>query len=410
MVVSNSHGATASDNAELVVLRKTDFVQRELPKTYSPGLPVMVLLHATPMIDVAVYALEDAPPLNWAVSSLSDGGSYDAVAKRVKFGPFFDALPRTFSFFVTPPPDAAGPGQFGGRASADGASSPIGGDQEIGLAPRHPADRNPGDFRITIDELTAYGAAWRSGVRWLAELSPIPIDYVTRAGFLWKNGENYIFNLSIPEAPLCWEARAAGGLASVRPQEWQPELDPPRPAFAKRAIPEWVEPRTSIAVEITVDPGARASVYAVYDQGPAGWTVAAISHEGVFDATIEAVRWGPFLDHAPRMLRCQVSSPATPFDRRSFLGLVSIDGVSIPVTGPQEVAAVTRLSSLVRLPDGRLRMDSSAWIGERAVVEVSPDLRRWTTLGVFTNREGAVTFVDPGALGQARRFYRVLRP
>ena len=47
------------------------------------------------------------------------------------------------------------------------------------------------DLRLGIGEVTAYGAAWRSGSPWLCHPDAIPIDYVTRAGFLWRAGECY---------------------------------------------------------------------------------------------------------------------------------------------------------------------------------------------------------------------------
>jgi hypothetical protein len=68
--------------------------------------------------------------------------------------------------------------------------------------PRHPADIN-NDWRITIDEITAYGAAWKRGTAWPTGPSPILIDYLTNAGAMWKNGERYRYD-STKNPPLCW--------------------------------------------------------------------------------------------------------------------------------------------------------------------------------------------------------------
>lgn len=53
-----------------------------------------------------------------------------------------------------------------------------------------PADTNQ-DEKITISEVTAYGAAWRRGDTWTVEPNPVPISYVTKAGALWRQGEDY---------------------------------------------------------------------------------------------------------------------------------------------------------------------------------------------------------------------------
>ena len=66
----------------------------------------------------------------------------------------------------------------------------------------HPADTN-GASRITINEVTAYGAAWQQGSNWPIPPNPIPINYVTRAGYLWRNGECYSYDAS-SSPPLCW--------------------------------------------------------------------------------------------------------------------------------------------------------------------------------------------------------------
>jgi len=69
----------------------------------------------------------------------------------------------------------------------------------------HPADTN-GDGRLSIAEVTAYGAAWKKGDIWPNAPNPIPIDYVTRAGFLWRSGE--VYQQVAGECPACWVAVA----------------------------------------------------------------------------------------------------------------------------------------------------------------------------------------------------------
>lgn len=77
-------------------------------------------------------------------------------------------------------------------------------DPSLGEMPLHPADNDPQDSRITIGEVTAYGAAWKSGTDWPIGPNPIPASYVTRAGALWKGGETYIQDQNVSEVPLNW--------------------------------------------------------------------------------------------------------------------------------------------------------------------------------------------------------------
>jgi hypothetical protein len=90
----------------------------------------------------------------------------------------------------------------------------------LGLNPlvmdaRHPADINPADGRLTIQEVSAYYTAWRNGTnKWEQTLAngtkvargpvPIPVEYVTRATYIWERNEKYTLNSkSASSAPLC---------------------------------------------------------------------------------------------------------------------------------------------------------------------------------------------------------------
>jgi len=68
----------------------------------------------------------------------------------------------------------------------------------------HPADYPGSDWRLAIDEVTAYAAAWKRGDTWPVPPNPIPMDYVTRAGYLWRNGECYSYDPS-KDPPMCWD-------------------------------------------------------------------------------------------------------------------------------------------------------------------------------------------------------------
>ncbi len=71
-----------------------------------------------------------------------------------------------------------------------------------------PADTNH-SWTLEIDEVTAYGAAWRTGTTWPAGPATIPIEFVTRAGYLWRKGGQYHLVEGQPP-PACWQEGAAG--------------------------------------------------------------------------------------------------------------------------------------------------------------------------------------------------------
>jgi hypothetical protein len=43
-------------------------------------------------------ALEMGLPLGWVLDGISDGGKWDALHRKVKWGPFMDNLSRTVTF------------------------------------------------------------------------------------------------------------------------------------------------------------------------------------------------------------------------------------------------------------------------------------------------------------------------
>jgi sugar lactone lactonase YvrE len=74
---------------------------RKLGPGYSPEVRMLVTLEATPPAGASVYAIEDLPPPGWSVGNVSQNGSYDQAMGKIKFGPFFDATPRTLTYEAT---------------------------------------------------------------------------------------------------------------------------------------------------------------------------------------------------------------------------------------------------------------------------------------------------------------------
>ena len=74
-------------------------------------------------------------------------------------------------------------------------------------APCHPADTDQ-NWVLDINEIVAYGTAWKTGAIWPTPPNPILIDYLTNAALIWKIGEVYHYDLS-QSAPQCWQPGAA---------------------------------------------------------------------------------------------------------------------------------------------------------------------------------------------------------
>jgi hypothetical protein len=77
---------------------------RELPGEYGPGVTLSVSIAIDPPPNPVNAGVEDAPPVGWSVSSISNGGTWDAQSEKVKWGLFWEgSIPATVTYDVTPP-------------------------------------------------------------------------------------------------------------------------------------------------------------------------------------------------------------------------------------------------------------------------------------------------------------------
>lgn len=106
-------------------------VEAILPAVFAPDTASVVMFHATVTTGLRAYAVEDYPPAGWRVESVSAGGSYDPINRKVKWGPFFDRTSREMYYTVVP--DRVTDGlAFTGVGSYDGRLVPMSGRRTVG--------------------------------------------------------------------------------------------------------------------------------------------------------------------------------------------------------------------------------------------------------------------------------------
>ncbi len=95
-------------------------------------------------------------------------------------------------------------------------------------------------------------------------------------------------------------------------------------------------------VTIQVNPDPAVVVYALEEEPPSGWTPSQISHDGVYDAVNNKVKWGPYFDANPRALSYAVTPPAGQTGTVNFIGTLSTSIEElVPVGGPSTLVLDT---------------------------------------------------------------------
>lgn len=395
----------------LTVVGPEPFASRRLPAAYWPDVPLLVSLRLAPSAGVVAQAFEDQPPQGWTVTVASDGGQWDPLLGRVKFGPYFDDQARDLSYTVVPGPGLAPTAVFSGTAAADDLTTPVMGQREIPLGPVHPADRNPFDGQIVIGEMTTYASAWRRGTSWPAVPQEIPIAYVTRAGYAWRHGETYWYDLREPSAPGWWKA-------STEPKGVPRTVGPAGATeigAAERRVPaDWTFP-AALMVTLQVDPVPTAASVAVEERIPSGWRAEEPNEGGSVDDSGRWLRWGPFFDANHRTLRYRLVPTASAEAGTPLEGVLSVDGLDAAIGGVVRIPQVSGVAPGIRVRSpfagGPPGLEIVGETGAELMLEVSADLRSWSTVqrvvGQGMDRPVAVDLTEDPAF--AVRFWRVRR-
>jgi hypothetical protein len=144
----------------------------------------------------------------------------------------------------------------------------------------------------------------------------------------------------------------------------------------------------------------------VEDQFPSGWAITNIDQGGQLDPVHGKVKWGPYLDGAPRALTYLITPPVSAQGVVAFQGTASFDGLDVPVTGARQSRPASRLTVGSRLRPDRFSMTLDGEQRASYFIEISSDLLTWVPLTRLTNDLGQLEFSEPVQTNQLQRFYR----
>jgi len=86
---------------------------------------LVVRITVVPSDGINVYAVQETPPPGRNATDVSDGGTVDATAGVIRWGPFFGSQPRTLTYRLTSSAETMSDAVFAGKVSGDGASQDV---------------------------------------------------------------------------------------------------------------------------------------------------------------------------------------------------------------------------------------------------------------------------------------------
>jgi len=120
-----------------------------------------------------------------------------------------------------------------------------------------------------------------------------------------------------------------------------------RPGRVERTLPSSYLPGQPIEVQLAVRPGASALAWALQETIPDGWSPSSTPTHASFDPRTRALKWGPFLDPAPRGLTYSLRPNLVLRTPAVFSGTAIFESTPVPVTGdstfPLRSSRITRV-------------------------------------------------------------------
>jgi hypothetical protein len=278
----------------------------------------------------ACLGVEDELEPGLSVTSISDGGTWDAMNHKVKW--FFNepghVRNRALQYTVNHAGSVVtGTVNFGsGNLPITGATD-FSGEPNPGIL--HPADAN-GNWRVTLDEVAAHVARWRAGTGW--DKTPV----VVRGVSLYLQGESYYYDDGEHSEAKRWKTLAASddvlktGDGQTSKYEVSEGLHVLSLAGTTSSAVRSVQ---TTNVTIAVSPAAGTQAWGMEEAIPVGIEVQNISHSGTWDEVHHRIKW-VFFDGDARILSYSVTGAA---GACGVVGQASFDGSDDAVTGASSV-------------------------------------------------------------------------
>ena len=373
-------GALAEDRNEVI---------SSIPPYFVPGAALSLTNSVNLAPDTIAYAVEDQVPSGWTVGVLNQGGQYDAASGRIKWGPFLDRVGRELIAELTPSLTSTGLVTLRGIGSFDGVEIPITGKRETKALLGDVVSEMPAEFqaneKITIqlvvtptDSTLALAVEDQPPAGWpVSEISHDgsfdEVNRVVKFGPLFTNELTTLtYAITAPSLVSNVVVRFSGTASFDNfavPILGRREMNG-LGSTAVRIMPANFVGGLPFGVtnQITLD--SVATVYAVEDTVPQGWTVSEISDEGIFDAGSRRVKWGPFIDQQSRGLSYTALSPASAHGLFSITGIASFDGLPVSITGQQTTdgVSVASLNRIVRSMAESVRVGRSIFVTNQVTV------------------------------------------
>jgi hypothetical protein len=162
---------------------------------------------------------------------------------------------------------------------------------------------------------------------------------------------------------------------------------------------------------ISVELAANATVYAVEESIPPGFTADAINEGGNLDAIHNQIKWGPFFDNHTRSFQYTLRVPLGFTGSAEATGIVSIDGEDLLISGDSVFGASAPVE------DAQLELEKFAGLvvtgtlGARYRIESSDVLSpaQWMPLETITLTNNPQYWIDDRSpIIQAQRYYRAI--
>jgi hypothetical protein len=418
------HGVFDTDEipaaGDLILLLEANRISRSVPSQAVSGVPCIATLHVVPARHVRSFAVEEKPPEGWLVSAVSDGGRFDLVTGKIKWGPFSDRLTRTLSYSVTVPSSAGAEGWFDGEGSFDGQPLTTTGSVSV-VRLRGSVTRDlPETYVESVPFVVSLVATPSADERAFVVEERLPTGWIASglsAGGVMDAATGKLkwgpFHDALPRT-LTYTAHppasgsgpqlfgGAGAFDSVvlpTRGDLQISLKPNRPPIvfpigADRPPDRSIKIAKAKIVARASDPDG--DVVMLLDAGPRSDAGAVVLAAGAFVVYIPPVGFnGP-----DRFL-------ATIQDARGARELLP---VHIQVLPPADVYP-PNAAAIFPQPDGSIRVVFLGIPGIAYTVQASQNLAQWTTLGTRTaDTVGFFEWLDTEASLFPGRFYRSIAP